>query len=159
MTSTRGITYIAGAILGLVIVAAVVVLLAEGRTPNVFPAGSPQAAMRAYLAAWEQRDVDAAYGFFSTAVQANTSQDEYRRAVDSFGDVSPGDEAVFIDAANVTGDSTTLHLTVEHYYGGGPGSEVFRDTREVRMVREADGWKIDEALIGVESIPFDGAPL
>lgn len=158
MTSTRGITYIAAGILGLVIVAAVIVLLAGARTPTVFPAGSPQAALQAYLAAWEQRDVEAAYGFFSTEVKANTSQEEYRRAVDGFGDVSPGDEAVFIDAAEGTGDRTTLHLTIEHYYGGGPGSEVFRDTRTARMVREADGWKIDEPLIGVDPIPFDRGP-
>jgi hypothetical protein len=117
--------------------------------------------MQAYLAAWEDRDLATAYGYFSDDIRAQVTLDEYENAARGFGEVSPGDEAVYIDAADGTGDRITLHLTVEHYYGDGPGSESYRSTTTVRMVRQADGWKIDEQLVGVEAAPIklDGAPL
>ncbi|HEX6654984.1 MAG TPA: hypothetical protein VF153_02105, partial [Candidatus Limnocylindria bacterium] len=121
---------------------------------TAFPAGSPQAAMQAYLAAWQERDIDAAYGYFSTEIKASTSLDDYRRVADGFGKPSPDQESVFIDGAELDGDRATLHLTIERYFGDGPGSEVDRSTSSVRMVREADGWKIDEPLLGPDPAPF-----
>ena len=154
MTSTRAVTSIAAGILALVVVAAVVVLLAENRGPTTFPAGSPQAAMQAYLAAWEQRDLETAYGLFSAEVKAQASFHEYKRAVDSYGTFAPDGEAVYIDTADTAAERASLHLTIEHYSGEGPGSNVYRSTATVRMIHEADGWKVDQPLIGVEPAPF-----
>jgi hypothetical protein len=154
MTSTRAVTLIAAGILALVVLGAVVVLLAENRTPTSFPAGSPEAAMQGYLAAWDSNDLETAYGYFSDAVQSQVTLAEYQDAVRGFGDVSPGDEAIYIDAAEIDADRATVHLTVEHYSGDGPGAETYRSTSTVRMVRDAAGWKIDQQLIGVEPIPF-----
>jgi hypothetical protein len=154
MTSNRAVTTIAAGILGLVVIGAVVVLLAEDRKPATFPAGSPEAAMQAYLAAWEDGDSEKAYGFFSEAVRSQVTLADYQNAVSGFGDVSPGDEAVYIDAAQISGDRATVHLTVEHYFGDGPGAETYRSTTTVRMVRQADAWKLDQQLIGVEAIPI-----
>jgi hypothetical protein len=154
MTGTRAITWIGAGILALVVASAVIVLLAEGRAPTSFPAGSAQAAMQGYLAAWEERDLERAYGYFSDDIQARISLDDYQNAVRGYGEFPPGEEAVFIDAAEGSGDSTTLHLSVERYYGEGPGAGSDRTQTTVRMVRQADGWKIDDQLIGVESTPF-----
>jgi hypothetical protein len=160
MTSTRAITWIGAGILVLVVASATVVLLAEGRRPTSFPPGSPQAAMQGYLAAWEERDLEAAYGYFSDDIKASVSLEQYEDAVRGYPEVESGDEAVYIDAAEGSGDRISLHLTVERFYGGGPGSETYRSTTSVRMVRQADGWKIDDQLIGVEPgpFPFDERP-
>ncbi|HET6820603.1 MAG TPA: nuclear transport factor 2 family protein [Candidatus Limnocylindria bacterium] len=161
MSPTRAVTWVGGGVLALVVIAAVVVLLAENRTPASFPAGSPQAALQGYLAAWEDRDLETAYGYFSDSIRSQVTLDEYETAVRGFGDPSPGNEAVFIDATQGSGDRVTVHLTVEHYSGDGPGAASYRTTTTVEMAREPDGWKLDEQLIGIEQVPFgiDGKPL
>ena len=55
MTSGRSVLVIAAGILGIVVLGAVVVLLAEGREPQSYEPGTPEAAMQAYLAAWDER--------------------------------------------------------------------------------------------------------
>lgn len=154
MTSTRAIFWIGGGILALVVAATAVVLLAESRRPTTFPPGSPEAAMQGYLAAWEERDLETAYGYFSDAIKARVTLEEYENAVRGYGDFDPGDEAVYIDGAEGSGDRIGLQLTIERLSGDGPGTETYRSTTSVPMVRQADGWKIDEQLIGVEARPF-----
>jgi hypothetical protein len=142
------------------VVAAIVVLLAEGRRPTTYPPGSPEAAMQGYLAAWEEGELETAYGYFSDAIKTSVTLEEYQNAARDFEDFEPGDEAVYIDAVEGSGDRISLHLTIEHFYGDGPGGETSRSTTSVRMVRQDDGWKIDEQLIGVEPgpFPFDERP-
>lgn len=160
MTGTRAVIWVAAGILALVVAAVVVVLLAGTRPPVTFPPDSPQAAMQGYLAAWEERDLERAYGSFSSDIKARVTLDEYESSVRGYGEVAPGEEAVYIDAAEGSGDQVTLHLTVEHYvdYGGGPGADTYRSETTVRMVRESDGWKIDDQLIGAEPGAFVDEP-
>ena len=156
MTS-RAVTSIAGAIVALVVVAAAIVLVATNRGAAQFPDGSPQRAMQDYLAAWKDHDLDTAYGFFSTAVRSASSLADYRRSVDGEASAFPGEEeAIYIDGVEGSGDRITLHLTVEHYVSG-QGGESYRTPATVPMVREADGWKLDRLVIGVEPgpLPFD----
>jgi hypothetical protein len=157
MKQTRSVVYIGAGILALVVLGAAVVLLAEGRRPPSFEAGTPQAAIQAYLAAWQDDDYEAAYGFFSDEIRADTSLEEYESQRRSFGDPygDGSDTAVYIDRAEGDDQRVTLYLTVEQHYGGGLGGDSYRSQREVRMVHQADGWKIDEPLIGVEQFQFD----
>ena len=155
MTSGRSVLVIAAAILGIVVLGAIVVLLAEGREPRAYEAGSPEAAMQAYLTAWDNDDPSAAYDYFSNSIKATVSREDYIAQSDAFGDVTPN-RATFID--RVQGDETqvTVFLTVEEYYGDRLG-EPYSSQRAVRMVHE-DGWKIDELLVGVEPAPFPAFP-
>lgn len=118
--------------------------------------------MQRYLAAWEERDYEAAYGFFSEEIKADATLDQYESQARSYGEgyIGGGETATYIDDAVGEGDEVTLHLTVEQFYAdGGPGGSSFRTQRTVRMVREADGWKIDEPLIGIEpAAPFGEFP-
>lgn len=162
MSTNRSLLFIGGGILALVVLAVAVVLLAEARGPTSFEAGSPEEAMQRYLAAWEERDYEAAYGFFSEEIKADATLDQYESQARSYGEgyIGGGETATYIDDAVGEGDEVTLHLTVEQFYAdGGPGGSSFRTQRTVRMVREADGWKIDEPLIGIEpAAPFGEFP-
>ena len=65
MTSGRSVLLIAAGIVGIVVLGVVIVLLAEGREPQAYEPGTPEAAMQAYLAAWDNDDASAAYDYFS----------------------------------------------------------------------------------------------
>lgn len=161
MSTNRSLLFIGGGILALVVLAVAVVLLAEAREPNSFEPGSPQETMQRYLAAWDERDYEAAYGFFSEEVRAEATLEQYESQARAYGGdfFGGGRTATYIDDAVGDGDRVTLHLTVEQFYeDGGPGGSSFRTQRTVRMVREADGWKIDEPLIGMEPVPFGEFP-
>ncbi len=160
MTSNRTLIWIATSIVGVVVVAGAIVLLAGGREPETFEPGSPQAAMQAYLAAWDEGDYEAAYSFFSEGVQADASFDAYESQARSHGSYggSDGSRATFIDDVEGDGDRVTIHLTTEEYYGDGPGAQVYRNPRQVRMIHESDGWKIDEPLIWLDPGPFGDFP-
>jgi hypothetical protein len=162
MSTNRSLLFIGGGILALVGLAVAVVLLAEARGPASFEAGSPEETMQRYLAAWDERDYEATYAFFSEEIRTDATLDQYEQQARAYGEgySGAGDTAVYIDDAAVEGDQATLHLTVEQFYGGGGlgGGDSFRSQREVRMVHEADGWKIDEPLIGIEPIPFSEFP-
>jgi hypothetical protein len=155
MTSTRSVLVIAGGILAVVLLAVVVVLLAEGREPPSYDPGTPEAAMQAYLAAWENDDPRGAYAFFSRAVQSAISEEEYVAGFDAFGQVGTN-RAAFIDSVKGDESQVTIFLTVEEYYGDGPG-ESYTTQRSVRMINE-DGWKIDEPLNGLEPSAFPEFP-
>jgi hypothetical protein len=151
------VLYISAGVLAVAVLGAAVVLLAEGREPVTFEPDTPQAAMQAYMAAWQDDDYDAAYLFFSDEVRADTSLEEYESQARGFGDSYGGSErAVYIDRADGDEQRVTLYLTVEEYYdgGGGIGGDSYRSQREVRMVQQPDGWKIDEPLIGLEQFQF-----
>jgi hypothetical protein len=160
MTHNRSVLYIGAGILALAILGAAVVLLAEGRQPTSFAPGTPEAAMQGYLAAWQEDDYEAAYAFFSDEIKAETSLEAYESQVRGFGDPYLGgsDTAVYIDKAEGDSQRVTLFLTFEQYYGGGLGGESYRSQREIRMIHQADGWKIDEPLIGLEQIQFGEEP-
>ena len=159
MSTNRSLLVIGGGILALVALSIAVILLAEARGPATYEPGSPQEAMQRYLAAWEEGDLEAAYSFFSAEVQAENTFEAYERQARPGNEFPDGESAVYIDEAEGEGDRVTLHLTVEYFYGdGGLGGNSYRTPRTVRMVREADGWKIDEPLIGIESVFFGDFP-
>jgi hypothetical protein len=156
MKRNRSVLYIGAGVLVVAALGAAVVLLAEGREPVTFEPGTPQAAMQAYMATWQDDDYEAAYRFFSDEVKADTTLEEYESQARGFGDSYGGSErAVYIERAEGDDQRVTLHLTIEEYYaGGGIGGESYRSQREVRMVQQSDGWKIDEPLIGLEQVQF-----
>jgi hypothetical protein len=155
MSSGRSVLVIAAGILGIVVLGAVVILLAEGREPQAFEPGTPEATMQAYLTAWDNDDPSAAYDFFSNSIKATVSRQDYIAQSDSFGQVDVN-RATFIDRVEGDESQATVILTVEEYYGDGLG-ESYSSQRSVRMVNE-DGWKIDEQLVGLEPSAFPAFP-
>jgi hypothetical protein len=155
MTSGRSVLLIAAGIVGVVLVGIAVVLLAEGREPQAYEPGTPEAAMQAYLAAWDSDDPSAAYDHLSNSVKATVSREDYVTQSDAFGDAGVN-RATFIDRVEGDESQVTVFLTVQEYYGDGLG-ESYTSQRSVRMVHE-DDWKIDELLVGVEPGAFPAFP-
>jgi hypothetical protein len=51
-----------------------------------------------------------------------------------------------------------MRLTVEEFYGEDIGGGSYRSERQVRIVRESDGWHIDELLVWLDPAPFFDEP-
>lgn len=158
MSNTRTLLFIAGGIVGLVIVSVAVVLLAGGRQRQEFAAGSPEATVQAYLDAWEEGDAAAIWAFFSTDAQEEYPLEEYERAVSDYRlyqypDGGPS-RSVYIDGVEGSGEQVTVQLTVEEYYGDGLNTSSYRSPRAVRMVREGDAWKLADPLIWLDPAEF-----
>jgi len=151
MSTNRSLLYVTAGIIGLVVLAVAVVLLAGDRKPQEFPPDAPEAALQDYLAAWDSRDVAAAYGYLSARVRATTSHEDYQRAADAFS--SYGTRRIFIDDAIGSGDHVVVRLTVEELYSNGLNTDVQRSTRSVPMVHDPDGWRIDEPLVWLDPMP------
>lgn len=144
----RGIALVAAVVIGIAALAVIAVAIGGGRTAT-FPPDSPEAAFQGYLAALEAGDVDVAYGYFSENVQAGLTLQRYRSELGGWP-LSIADARILIEGADVTGKRARLRLAIERIYPGGLGPSRSRETREIRLVREADGWRIDERLAGIE---------
>lgn len=166
MSGTRSIWFIGAGIGALVLVVTAVVLLAGGRSPQTFPPDSPQGVVQRYLAAWDAEDLPAAYGFLSARVHATVSQADYERAVNDNGwqYARPGNGGatrVYFDSVREDGDRATVNLRVDQLSGDGLNTTVYSSSRSVALVRDPEGWRIDEPLLWLEQGPFPApeAPL
>jgi hypothetical protein len=159
MSTGRTLAVIAGGIVALVVVAVAVVLIAGNRAAQTFPGGSPQAAVQAYLTAWEAEEEPATlWDFFSSDVQAEYTLEDYERAVDEYHSYSFPDggsrHTVYIDGVEGSGDRVTVQLTVEEFYGDGLNTSSNRSPRSVRLVREDGGWKLRDPLVWLDPAPI-----
>jgi hypothetical protein len=126
-----------------VVVATAIVLLGGNRGPANYPADSPEGALQRYLVAWFDEDYDTAYEYFSTPIKARMSYSDFTAYLYEYGD-----QTVTINRTTGDGDRRRIYVTVEEFYGLGPGSSYSHD-EIISMVLEAGGWKIDEALSGI----------
>lgn len=159
MGSDRSVLAIAGGIGAIVVAAVLVVLVLGDRPASSFPPDSPEAAVQAYLVAWDAEDYAAAYAFFSAEVKGRVSLEEYRQVAREQGSYGyPGGERrrVEIDRVDITGDRAEVRLTVEHFFDGGGlfGNGGYTSTSVLHLVREKGAWRFDEAVIGLEAGPF-----
>lgn len=145
--------WIALGITAVVVVATLVVLLAGNQGQASYPADSPEAALQGYLAAWYDDDYDTAYSFFSASVHTQMSEFDFRQKA-GYG-YGPENQFVTLERVSGSGDTRTLYLTVEDHYGPDYGGGGYTHDMQVRMVLESGGWKIDDALIGLE--PYYGS--
>lgn len=153
---------IAGLLVLLLVVAAAVAAITLGsRGPASFPADSPEEAFQSYYRAYQSQDTDTAYQYFSQRVQRQVPLDEYSRIVSSSGLYTSPDERnarILVDRVDQTGDRATLYLIKEQFVGTGINATQFSSERQVRLVREGGEWKIDEPLMGMESLPLPVRP-
>ena len=155
-SANRSLIVIGAAVVGLILVTVVVVLLAGDRAAREYPADSPQGTLQRYLAAFDDGDYEAAYAFFSDRVHEGMDLDQYERAIDSYGFHGREGPArrVLFDRVTGSDDRVQVHLVVEEFYGDGLGGNTYRSQRQVRLVRQAGGWRIDEPLVWLEPAPF-----
>ena len=142
-----------GGILALMIVSVGMVLLRGDRPVASFAPGSPEAALQAYLAAWEAGDDATAWASFSARVRAGISEADYRTEAPMVrsNSTSPGQSRrAFFDPATVKGDSAQVRVTVEVTTVGGINVDRYRTVTTVSLVRESGTWKIDQELMGLE---------
>lgn len=151
----RGLVLVAAGIVALVVASVVIVLLATGSDEPQLEPGSPEAVLRDYLAAYEADDLETAHGFFSAAVRAEWDLESYRRSADARFEPRYGGAArrVLFERAEIDGDAARVSLIIEEFYGDGLSGDTYRSSREIRMVREDGGWRIDQPLADLEPLP------
>jgi hypothetical protein len=110
VSNGRSIGLIAGSIGALVVVAIVIVLLADRRQPQQFAVGSPEATVQTYLQAWDEGDLETAYSTFTQAARRRITLDDYAAASRFWRQSRGGDirEAVYIDRSTIDGSRATI---------------------------------------------------
>lgn len=156
-SGNRMLLIIGTVIVGLVVLTVAVVLVAGSRKPVAYPADTPEGAFQAYLTAFDEGDVEGAYGHFSAGVQERMDLDAYEAAIDAqAGYYGPqSSRRVLFDRRSGEGDRITLHLVVEEFYGDGLEGSTNRSPREIRLVHEDGAWRIDEPLVWVDPAPLE----
>ena len=150
---TRGLLWIAGAIVAVAAIAVIVVLTLGNRQARTFEVGTPERALQDYLRAFDAGDYATAYGYFSAAAQAGTPESEYVAGVPMYGPgYQPSSQRVLFEGRSGGGDRVMLELSVEEL-GGGVG-QVYRSPRSIPMVRESGSWRIDQLLIRLDPGPW-----
>lgn len=149
----RSVLLVGAAIVALIVVA-LAVAVAFPRTPTTYPAGSPQAAFQDFYGAWERGDLDTAYAHLSSAVRSGLTLERYRGLNSDQSWQRTQDRRLVLTGVDTTGDRATLHVRSDEFTGGGIGGQRYSSDREVRLVREAGSWLIDEPLVGIESVSY-----
>ncbi|MGH2463423.1 MAG: hypothetical protein ACRDFZ_07375 [Candidatus Limnocylindria bacterium] len=153
---------------GIAVVAILAVVAAASSTtqdPDEFAADSPEAALQAYLQAFDGEDYQAAYAYFSADVQDQMSLEDFERAATDYGLYATESRRVLLEPEAVRGidgeETATLRLTVEVSYGNVLFADRYSYPAEVPMVRQDGAWRIDQALVHVDPAPgpIPAAPL
>jgi hypothetical protein len=155
-TTFRPLIVIPASIAALIAATAAVVLLAGNRSAEQFPVDSPEGVVQGYLASFDNRDYQASYAFFSDRVHAAADFAAYESVLIGYGYHGDGATArrVLIDSVTGSGDRRVLSLTVEEFQGEGLSGSSYRYARHVRLVRQPDGWRIDELLVWLDPAPL-----
>lgn len=156
MSNGRSVGVIAASIVGLVAIAIVVVLLADRRAPQDFPAGSPEAAIQGYLQAFEDRKLEAAYDHFSAAAQQRMTLAKFEEAASQWR-ASQGPDvthAVFIAGSSIDGTESTVELIVETTYAGGLENNIYREERSAQLTLEDGTWRFADPLVWLDPIDY-----
>lgn len=136
------------AAIGVVLVAAAAMALAGTREDVEYEPGSPEAAMAAYVDAWDAGDVEAAYTALTTRAQARVPLHEFREVMTWDEEVPT---RIWIEQRTDYDDRVVFDLTVETTYDGLFGPD--RDTHSLRvtLINVDDAWRIDTPLVGTYS--------
>jgi hypothetical protein len=155
----RGLMAIGVGIVVISLASVVVVALAANRGPAIFPPDSPEAALQAYLEAFEAGDYAPAYAFFSSDVQATMSATEFEAAAQDYAGYRTEAYRVTFDGTEGSGDRVTVQVTQEVNSGGGLTTDRYSYQTVVPMVRENGSWRIDEALVFLDPRMAPEAPV
>jgi predicted lipid-binding transport protein (Tim44 family) len=146
----RSVVLVGAAIVALVAVALVVAVARPSRSIE-YPIGSPEAAFQAFYTAWQDGDLETAYGYFSRSVTAEMTLAEYEQADSDQSWSREQGRRVVLLGAEVDGDRASVELRVDEFYEEGMG-ERFTSTYVVALVRDGAAWLVDEPLLGIDPI-------
>jgi hypothetical protein len=154
VSGQRGLLAIVGGLIVVLVASVLVVILVGDRPPREYPSGSPESALQAYLAAWDEGDLTAAYAAFSRAATANVPFAEYRPQAADYRTWNMGSDGptrrIFIDDVEINGDRATISVTIEETWVYGLNTSRNSYGREIPMVFEDDAWRIDELMVWLE---------
>jgi hypothetical protein len=153
----RNAILLLGALLLAVVLIAGAVVLLSGRGPAPYPADSPEYTLQAFITAWNEDDIEAAYNLLSARVRQPMSLARYRQQARDYAWQREQDQRVVLlgtRPVGTGGDRVIVDLRVDQYSSGPFGSDRWSSERRVRLVREDGAWRIDEPLAGLE--PFYG---
>ena len=121
------------------------IVLLSGQREVTYAPDTPEAAVQAYIRAWDTGDTDAAYAFFSSRVQARVPEWEFRHAQTWSEEDST---RIWIDERREAGSGVILELTVERTYDGFLRPSRERDGMRLVLIRDDGAWRIDTPLLG-----------
>ena len=153
----RSVLLVGGAVAGLIVVA-LLIALADPVQPTAYAPGTPEAAFQDFYAAWEDRDLETAYGLLSDEVRSGLTLVDYRRQDTDMSWAREQDRRVVLLGSRVTGDRAVLDLRVDQFSEGPLGGDRYSYDRSVNLVQEAGVWHIDEGLLGVETVYYPAKP-
>lgn len=141
----RTVLAIAVAVLLVVAVSASVAIAFGSPDVTEFAPDTPEGTLQRYMTA--ARDNDAAV---MDSLLSERVRDE--RSKDTFGPdycIEAEDRIVTVDRVSTEGDTAVIFLNIEQFDASLFGSGGNDWQQETRLVREADGWKIDDAFFCV----------
>ncbi len=151
----RSVLVISVAIVTLIVVALIAVVALPDR-PTEYPAGSPEAAFQDFYDAWEFRDIEAAYALLSSDIRSGMSLEDYRRMDSEMSWPRDEDRRIVLLDVTVAGDRALLDLRVDQFSSGALGGERYSHDQTVPLVRENGAWYVDQGLLGVEVVFYQG---
>ncbi len=154
MGGQRGFLAVVAGIVALLILTVGVVLVQGEQPAASFGPDSPEAAVQAYLVAWDAGDDRTAWAAFSAQVQAETPLDSYTEQAQTLrvkGFAPDGSRRVFINSAKVSGERAVVSVTIETTAVRGMNVDRFRQTTTIPMVRADGAWKVDQLLMGTDT--------
>lgn len=151
MSNGRTVGVIVASVLAIVALAVVIVSLV-GRAPKTFEPGSPEAALQAYLVAWDDGDLETAYSSFSAAAHRDLSFADYQRAARTWRSQQTSDirRLLLIDRSTGNAERVTVYLILEETYGKNLEASSYRSQREVSLVREEGAWRLADPLVWLD---------
>jgi hypothetical protein len=110
-----------------------------------FPADSPEATVQRYLEAAYAGDVATMEQLLSERVRNDRNDDPFSPT----SCTETEDRIVSVDRVTVEGEAAVVILRIEQFDASLFGSGSSDWQQETRLVREAEGWKIDDAFFCV----------
>ncbi len=125
--------------IGVLVVAALVVFFTGQSQATYLPEDTPDGVVHNYVLAVLNKDYPRAYGYLAD-LDSKPSYDTFRQAF-AVGRVNPGENGIKVGAAEITGDSATVDVTMLNP-SGGPFSSGFNDVGRAQLVMQNGTWKI-----------------
>jgi hypothetical protein len=130
---------------GLVLLAVVAGVLSASRGDQVFPAGSPEAAVQDYLSRLYDGDLEGATALLDPA-DGCTVEDLERS-------LYRPDARVVLRSSRVSGETATVRVELVHGEGGLLGSDGWTQDETLRLARVDGRW-----VVSADSWPVHGCP-
>ena len=125
--------------IGVLIVIALGVFFARGRTQVYLPEDTPDGVVHNYVLALLQKDYEKAYGYLAD-LENKPTLSEFRQSF-SIGKLSPDTSGIKLGKTEITGDDASVEISMV-YAAGDPFSTGYTSYGSAQLVRQNGAWKI-----------------